>query len=356
MSVAGAKNTNSEDSLSNLEVSGVDIGVLGSGSWGTALAQHLARSGHRVRLWGRDKEVIRSINESNENTRYFPGEKLHPAVRGFESIEEAITDVEMLVFAVPSSATRKVAMAAAQYIKDDLICVSTAKGLEGEGLNTMSQVLGEVLGENSRLAILGGPSFAFEVVKGLPAAVTVAGSTSEVAKRVATIFHSRSFRIYTSTDMLGVEYGGVIKNVIALAAGIVDGAGMGSNARAALITRGVAEMKRLTEALGGDRRTVGGLSGLGDLLLTATGDLSRNRRVGLMLGEGKNLDEIVGSLGQVAEAVKTAPKLAELARKNKVNAPIIEQMDKVVSENKSIKQAIEDLLAREQKDELPTLT
>ncbi len=339
-------------STSSAKQSGsVHVGVLGSGSWGTALAQHLATSGHQVKLWGRDADVIRSLNEAHENSRYFPDEKLHPGITASTSLEECIAGVQLLVFSVPSSATRSVATAAAPFISDDLLCVSTAKGLEGDGLNTMGQVLEDVLGNRSRLAILGGPSFALEVVKGLPAAVTVAAACSETAKRVARIFHAGPFRIYTSTDMLGVEYGGVIKNVIALAAGIVDGAGMGSNARAALITRGVAEMMRLTEALGGNRRTVGGLSGLGDLLLTATGDLSRNRRVGLMLGEGKDLDEIVSSLGQVAEAVKTAPKLAELARQKNVNAPIIEQMGKVVAENKSIQQAIEDLLAREQKDE-----
>jgi len=326
--------------------------VLGAGSWGTALAHHLANGPAQVVLWGRDKTVLRSIAEGNKNPHYFPDIPLSPKIKVSEDLTDALDSASLVVFAVPSAATREIAKLVSPALPNEAIIVSTAKGLEQATSSTMISVLAEELPAHQKLSVLAGPSFALEVVQGLPTAVTIAAQESSVAESAAEFFHHSAFRIYTSTDVIGVELGGIIKNVIALAAGIVDGVGMGNNARAALITRGIAEMQRLVVAFGGNRRTVAGLSGLGDLLLTATGDLSRNRQVGLRLGKGESLEQIVNSLGQVAEAVKTAPKLYNLAKNKQVSVPIIEQVNAILEEKVSIEEALSILLAREQKAEV----
>jgi glycerol-3-phosphate dehydrogenase (NAD(P)+) len=258
----------------------------------------------------------------------------------------------MLVISVPSKVAREVARQVAPVLDKSTIVVSTAKGIEAGSHKRMSQVLAEELGNHpQRIAALSGPSFAYEVLKGLPTAVTIASSSDETLKQCVEAFHFANFRVYTSKDLVGVEMGGVIKNVIALAAGLVDGAGMGDNARAALLTRGIVEVSNICVALGADKHTVYGLSGLGDLILTATGDLSRNRRVGLRLGRGDKLEEIIAELGQVAEAVRSAGIVVELARELKVDVPIIERVDQVVSGKLTVREAIAELLAREQKAE-----
>jgi glycerol-3-phosphate dehydrogenase (NAD(P)+) len=325
--------------------------VIGCGSWGTGLAHHLSIVGHDVVLTGNEPEVLRAVAETHENPKYFPGCKLSERIKTTENLAQALEGAKLTVFAVPSFAMRSLASAARGVLSDSAIVVSVAKGLEAKTLKTMSRVLEDELKKPSRIAVLSGPSFSLEVIKGLPTAVTVAAHAHDVAKKAGSFFHYGYFRVYTSTDVVGVELGGAIKNVIAVAAGVVDGLGMGNNARAALITRGIVEMQRLIVACGGNARTVGGLSGLGDLLLTATGDLSRNRRVGLRLGQGEKLEDIVNSLGQVAEAVGTTKEALELARQHGIQVPIIEQVDAILSGKSAVKDAVKALLAREQRDE-----
>lgn len=329
----------------------VEAAVLGAGSWGTALAQILARRGHSVRLWGRETEIIDEVNSKHSNELYFPGITLHQAVRGFHSAEEAVKGAAAVIIVVPSVAVREVAHKIREAVEPGAIVISAAKGLEGDTLKTMSAVIEEELGSKARVAVLSGPSFAAEVIREYPTAVAVASRNPEVAKLAADLVHQDVFRAYTSTDTIGVEIGGAVKNVIALAVGVVDGVGMGLNARAGLITRGLAEIQRLVVALGGQRHTVSGLSGLGDLLLTATGDLSRNRQVGLRLGRGEKLEEIIESLGQVAESVVTAPKALELARRHHVDAPLTEEIVRVLNGEHGIKEAVRVILSRAQKDE-----
>ena len=230
----------------------IKIAVLGAGSWGTALAHHLSQAGYGVVLWGRDAAVCEAITANSENPKYFPNFKLHQGLSAVQGLGEALASASMVVFAVPANATRAVAVDAADHIDPDALVVSTAKGLERGSLKTMTEVLEEALGGADRVCALAGPSFAVELIQGMPTAVTVAGADAQAARSVADFFHADNFRVYTSRDLIGVEMGGVIKNVLAVAAGVVDGKCMGNNARAALITRGLAEMKRLSVALGAD--------------------------------------------------------------------------------------------------------
>lgn len=330
----------------------VKAAVLGAGSWGTALAHHLALTAADVTLWGRDQEVLRSIENKQLNFRYFPDTPLRAKLSTSTSLQEVVKSCELVVLAVPSSSMRAVAKEVSKSLSKNTLVVSTAKGLESGTQKTMLEVLAEELGAEERICVLGGPSFALEVLQDLPTAVVIAGKQSEHTQRVADIFHAGNFRVYTSNDVIGVELGGAVKNVIALAAGVVDGIGMGNNARAALITRGIAEIQRLVDALGGDKNTVSGLSGLGDLLLTSTGDLSRNRRVGLRLGQGERLEDILSDLGQTAEAVQTAKNLRELAGRHKVSVPIVEQVEAILSGSVSVKEAMKTLLSRERTSEI----
>jgi glycerol-3-phosphate dehydrogenase (NAD(P)+) len=322
------------------------VAVLGAGSWGTALAHHLCRAGHETLLWGRDIEVLESIAAAHVNPHYLPDLELHPALKTEREIGRALTGRDCIVFAVPSNSLHEVLLLAKSTITPDQLIISTAKGLEDGTLRPMSAVLEHELSATAGIAVLSGPSFAREVVLGRPTAVTMAARSVETAAKAASYFHMDYFRIYTSSDIVGVEYGGLLKNVIALACGVVEGMGMGENARAALLTRGLLEMQRLTQALGGEPATVTGLSGLGDLILTATGNLSRNRRVGLLLGQGQQLPEIIAGLGQVAEAVRVAPMAAELARRHQVRAPIIEEVDKILSGQSSVQESVRKLLSR----------
>lgn len=327
------------------------VAVLGAGSWGTALAHQLHVAGNTVVLWGRDKEVLRSIKESGRSEKFFPGEKIGPGIDTTDSLKEAVSGARIVVFAVPSVALKEVAKACEKHVEEDAIYVSSVKGLEERSSRTMTEVIADILGAKDRVATLSGPSIAVEVIRGQPTAVTVAAHEAKIASAVSDAFHSSTFRVYTSSDVVGVELGGAVKNVIALATGVVDGAGMGSNARAALITRGLAEMQRLIVARGGDRLTAVGLSGMGDLLLTATSDLSRNRRVGIALGQGKKLPEILAQIGQVAEGVETARKVVKLAKKLKVPMPICDEAKRLIDGESSVEESIQALLSRAQTKE-----
>jgi glycerol-3-phosphate dehydrogenase (NAD(P)+) len=327
------------------------VAVLGAGSWGTAQAHHLRLGGLDVTLWGRDPQALRAV-ESGRNPRFLGDEPLAPGLRGETDLERAVRGKTAVVVALPSTSVRAVASAARAAIPDDALVVSTTKGLELGSLLRMSEVLAEEWGRLERISVLSGPSFALEVLRGLPTAVTAAGPTLQAAQRASRLYHHGSMRIYTSTDLVGVELGGVLKNVIALAAGVIDGFGMGHNARAALLTRGLAEIRRLVVALGGQAGTVNGLSGLGDLLLTATGDLSRNRQVGLRLGRGESLESVLADLGQVAEGVLTARSGLELARLHQVEVPLIEETQRILQGEHTVAEAVRHLLTRAPRAEM----
>lgn len=329
------------------------IGVIGAGSWGTTLADLLARKGFAVTLWAYETDLVERMAKTRENDLYLPGFPLAAGLAFTASLREAVTGRELLVLVPPSQVMRSVMKQAAEHIAPGTLLVSAAKGIENDTLLPMSEVLLEVLPApvSAGLAFLSGPSFAREVAAGMPTAVVAAASREQVARRVQDIFSTEAFRVYTNEDIIGVELGGALKNVIAVAAGVSDGLGFGYNTRAALITRGLAEMTRLGTAMGANPATFSGLAGMGDLVLTCTGDLSRNRTVGMELGRGKKLEEILGGMKMVAEGVKTTLSAYQLARKLGVEAPIIEQMYLILYEGKEARRAVGDLMLRELKPE-----
>jgi len=326
--------------------------VLGAGSWGTALAVHLGRLGNPVTLWGRRPEVVTRYGRKGdaavpEGTA--PPENLTVT----SDLEEAIQAVGAVIVACPSKAVREVMERACRLLAADMLIVSTAKGVERDTGQLMTAVMQEVLGPTfSRIGVLSGPSFAKELARGLPTAVTAASVSERTAESIQSLFNGPMLRVYTSIDPIGVQVGGAVKNVIALAAGMADGMDLGSNARAALITRGLAEVARLAAAVGADPRTVSGLSGMGDLVLTCTGDLSRNRTVGLRLGRGESLEAIIRSMDEVAEGVHNTRSVQELARRAGVEMPIVEQMYEVIERGKDPKSAVLDLMARRARPEI----
>ncbi len=324
------------------------VTVLGAGSWGTALATHLARIGHEVALWARKPEFAAELSAAGENAVYLPGVRFPPRLKPLASLEEACARSDMVVFVCPSSAIRGMGEATRPILRGTPVVVSAAKGVEQESRLSMSAILGQVLGESHqpRIAVLSGPSFAREVGLGIPTAVTAAATDLAVAEVVQRLFTGEALRVYTSADVIGVEIGGAVKNVIAVAAGVSDGLGFGLNSRAALITRGLAEITRLATRLGAERQTLYGLSGLGDLILTCTGDLSRNRTVGVRLGRGERLADIIASMKEVAEGVKNTRSVRDLARSVGVEMPITEQMYLLLYEDKPPRQVVVDLLSR----------
>ena len=333
----------------------MNIGVVGAGSWGTALADLLARIGHRVTLWAYEADLVLRMRETRENDLYLPDISLHEGLEFTSSLAEVANGRELILLVPPSQLMRRVLRELLPHLKDGRVLVSASKGIENDSLMTMSQVISEeleVLGRKAELAFLSGPSFAREVAKGLPTAVVAAAESAPVAELVQKVFSGERFRVYTNSDVIGIEFGGALKNVMALAAGIADGLGFGSNTRAALITRGLSEMTRLGVAAGAERQTFSGLAGMGDLVLTCTGDLSRNRSVGLELGRGKSLQEILAGMNMVAEGVKTTISTYQLAVKLKVSAPITEQVYKILEEGKDPRQAVTDLLHRSLKSEI----
>jgi glycerol-3-phosphate dehydrogenase (NAD(P)+) len=329
------------------------IGVIGGGSFGTALAKLLAEVDHDVVLWIHNPETARAVAAQRENTAYLPGFGLPPSVRVTASMAEAVAQRELLLAVSPSHVVRDVMTEARQHLDGLPYIVSASKGIEEGSLKRMSEVLGEVLGPefSGRIAALSGPSFAREVASGMPTAVTAAAATAETAETVQRVFRCPTFRVYSSTDLTGVELGGAVKNVIAIAAGVADGMGLGSSCRAALITRGVAEVARLVSKMGGDPRTVSGLSGVGDMVLTCTGDLSRNRTVGLRLGRGERIGDILASMSMVAEGVRNSLSVCALAHHAGAEMPIAEQVRLLLHEDKPAHQVLGDLMRREMKPE-----
>jgi glycerol-3-phosphate dehydrogenase (NAD(P)+) len=322
--------------------------VLGAGSWGTALAIHLARIGHDVRLWGREAERLRTMETARENAAYLKGIRFPDRLRPCPDLDDACDGRDVLVFVCPSEGVRALAQAVRLRLRGAPLLVTAAKGVEQDTRLTMSSILEDVVGPEhaGRVAALSGPSFAREVAIDMPTAVTAAARDAVVAEAVQRVFTGSHFRVYTSTDVTGVEIGGAVKNVIAVAAGVSDGLGFGHNSRAAIITRGLAEITRLAVRLGADRQTLAGLSGIGDLVLTCTGDLSRNRTVGLRLGRGERLEDIIGSMREVAEGVRNTRSVRDLAHSVNVEMPITEQMYQLLYERKDARRVVGDLMSR----------
>lgn len=329
------------------------ISVIGAGAFGTALANLLAHKGHEVRLWAREPELVPMINAAHENATYLPDMSLAPALRAVGDLGEAASDAELLLLAVPSHGLRDIATRLAPALPPHIPIVTVAKGIENGTLLTMSELLEDVLPveRHPYIAIVSGPSFAREVAEGQPTSVTVAARWERIARLVQTAFSTDVFRVYTSVDLIGVQYGGALKNVIALAAGAAEGLGFGFNAQAALITRGLAEITRAAVQRGANPMTLSGLSGLGDLVLTCTGTLSRNRALGKAIGQGKSLEELQRDRLTVAEGVVTAKSACQLADRYGIDMPISRGVHSVLFEGQSPKEAMEALLARALKSE-----
>jgi len=327
--------------------------IIGAGSFGTALARLLGQKGFSVRIWGREDDVREAIATRHENPRFLPGIRLPETVVPIDDPAEAVRGVDLVVAATPSHVARQVFGPLAPHLPPETPIVTVSKGIEEETLLLPTEVLESVLPERLHpyLAALSGPSFAREVAEEKPTAVTIAAKWDRTARLVQEAFGTSYFRPYTSTDVVGVQLGGALKNVLAIAAGIIEGLEAGLNARAALITRGLAEMVRLATARGASARTLSGLSGMGDLVLTCTGDLSRNRTVGIELGRGRKLSDILASLGHVAEGVKTARSAWKMAQKLGVEVPITEQVYRILYEDKDPRVAAKELMARTLKPE-----
>ncbi len=331
----------------------MNIGVIGAGSWGTTLADLLAKQGHSVTLWAYEQDLVERMRQSHMNDLYLPSFTLDAKLSFTSDLAEAVTGREMLLLVSPSQVLRSVLQEAEPHIAVDTLLVSAAKGIENSTLMIMSEIIEEVLPAEKcrRVAYLSGPTFAREVAAEIPTALTVAAASEDVAILVQDLFSCEYFRLYRQEDVIGVELGGALKNVIALAAGICDGLGYGYNTRAAVITRGLEEMTRIGLAKGAKRNTFSGLAGMGDLVLTCTGDLSRNRTVGLEIGRGRKLAEILNGMKMVAEGVKTTLSAYQLAQKLAVEVPIIEQMYLILNQDKDPRTAVRDLMQRELKAE-----
>ncbi len=331
----------------------MQIGVIGAGSWGTTLANLLAKKGFNIALWVYEDDLIQPIATKRENPLYLPGIKLSEKIIPTGSLKEVCQHKDLLVNVTPSQIVRQMMQNIHSYLSSQVKLVSATKGIENNTLLTMSGVFKEVLPikDGEQLAVLSGPSFALEVSKETPTAVTIASKNQELAKHLQKVFSTPYFRAYTNSDVLGVELGGALKNVIAIAAGISDGLGFGYNTRAALITRGLAEMSRLALKMGANALTLSGLAGLGDLILTCTGELSRNRSVGIKLGKGMELTNILRDMRMVAEGIKTTKAAYDLSKKMEVSMPITEQVYYILYQNKNPKEAVTELLTRDLKVE-----
>ncbi|MGE0460945.1 MAG: NAD(P)H-dependent glycerol-3-phosphate dehydrogenase [Vicinamibacterales bacterium] len=327
------------------------VTVIGSGSWGTALAVHLGHVGHGVTLWARDAALAAEMATRRANPVYLPDITFPPALRSTASLEEALVGAGVVVVAVPSHGVRAVARQMAPRLEPGALVVSATKGIEEGSLLRMSEVLSAELPAAGEVAVVSGPSFAIELARGLPTAVVVASTSPRSVERVQAEFRSPSLRLYGTPDVTGVEIGGALKNTIAIAAGVVEGLGQGHNALAALITRGLAEVTRLAVAMGGQRETLSGLAGLGDLVLTCTGSLSRNRHVGAELARGRLLGDVLASTKMVAEGVRTTDAALALGARHGVELPIAEQVSEVLSGRKDPPTALRELMGRRQKAE-----
>jgi glycerol-3-phosphate dehydrogenase (NAD(P)+) len=327
------------------------VAVIGGGAWGTALADLLARKGDNVMLWAREPEVVETINRDHVNALFLPGAELAPNLRATGDLADSLYRAEVVVSAAPAHAVRPVITQVAAALDGTPLVVSVSKGLDPEKLERPSCVLGEALPQGTPIAVLSGPSFALEVFQRQPTAVVAAATDHEVAQRAQRVFSTSYFRVYSHTDVTGVELGGALKNVIALAAGILEGLGLGNNTRAALITRGLAEITRLGVTLGAQPMTFAGLAGMGDLILTATGALSRNRSLGIALGQGRTLEEALAGKPAVVEGVNTARTAVALGERHGVELPIAREVSNVLFRSKAPRQAISDLMERDLKAE-----
>jgi glycerol-3-phosphate dehydrogenase (NAD(P)+) len=331
------------------------ISIIGAGSFGTAIAVVLGHSGYSITIWARETEVVDGINQKGFNPEYISDVELPKSVSASYTIEEALKESEMVVFATPSHALREVAGKAKDFLTGSEIIVSVAKGIEQDSLMTPSQILVDVLEGavlEDQIGILTGPSHAEEVSKFKPTAITASAYSKRAARIIQETFMTPMFRVYLNYDILGAEIGGALKNIMAIAAGIIDGAELGDNAKAALMTRGLHEMKRMGCALGASQDTFSGLTGMGDLIVTCTSEHSRNRYVGYNIGRGKSLNEITSGMNMVAEGVKTAKSVTQWSRRNNVEMPITDAVYKVLFENMDPKDAVNELMTRNAKDEI----
>lgn len=330
----------------------MNIGVVGAGSWGTSLANVLAKKGYPVQLWSHEAELAEYMEKHRENNRYLPGINLHQNLSFTSALSEVVTH-EVVLLVPPSQVMRSVLKQAAPFFNPTAAIISASKGIENTTLELMSEVIkGALKGQHTgKTAFLSGPTFAREIAQELPSAAVVASAQDEVATMARDMFSTEYFRIYSNDDVVGTEIGGALKNVIALAAGVCDGLEYGNNSRAALITRGLAEMKRVGLALGARAETFAGLAGMGDLVLTCTGELSRNRTVGIALGKGKKLKDILAQMHMVAEGVETTRSAYQLAQKLKIDVPIINQMYAVLYDDKDPRAAVIELMQRSLKSE-----
>lgn len=327
------------------------VAVIGAGSWGTALAVHLARVGHGVTLWGRDDALVAEMATRRANPVYLPDTPFPDALAVTAVLPEALADARFVVVAVPSHGLRQVLRQGAAHVDAQAVVLSATKGIEDGSLLRMSQVIADEWPAVGEVAVLSGPSFAKELANSQPTVVVVASPNADAVRHVQEEFRSGAMRLYASRDVIGVELGGALKNVIAIAAGVVDGLGLGHNAKAALLTRGLAEISRLAVAAGGERETLAGLAGMGDLVLTCTGDLSRNRHVGLSLAQGRPLREIVASTKMVAEGVRTTRAAMALGVSLGVELPITSEVDALLQGRSSAAEAVAHLMGRRQRAE-----
>jgi glycerol-3-phosphate dehydrogenase (NAD(P)+) len=328
------------------------IAIIGAGSWGTALAAIAARAGHPVRLWSRNGVVIRSINESGVNSQYSKSVQIPASVAATTELNTALDQAELVLFAAPSHTARELFTAIAPHLYQGAILVSVSKGIEIETGKRISEIVKEVVGTNHSFVALSGPSFAKEVIAGHPTAIVAASNDATAARAVQSELSFENLRIYTNSDVIGTEIGGAVKNVMAIAAGMATGLGFGSNSVTALITRGLAEITRLAKREGAQVDTLMGLAGLGDLVLTCTGALSRNRFVGEELGKGRRLEDITAELSEVAEGIKTARAVKQLADRANLEMPIVNEVNAVLYDGKSARDAVSDLMSRPLREEL----
>ena len=328
-----------------------NVAILGAGSWGTALAIQLCNLGHKVDIWTRSQEDADNINEKREQKKYLPDVLIPTNISCYTDIERVLRSKEIIVVAIPSQHIRENLKNIKTLINSGQIIVSVTKGIEENSLMRMSQVINQEV-PGSKIAILSGPSHAEEVAKNIPTTIVSASEDLQIAKKIQDVFMSPSFRVYTNSDLIGVEIGGALKNVIALCAGISDGLGFGDNTKAALMTRGITEIARLGSALGARKQTFAGLTGMGDLIVTCTSMHSRNRRAGMLIGQGKSVEEALKEIKMVVEGVRTTRAAHNLSNKFGVEMPIVEQAYKVLFENEDSRQAVMNLMIRDKKHEI----
>lgn len=330
------------------------IAVIGAGSWGTALSVSLSGNGHTVKIWDLDKEHLKELSNNRENVRYLPEVKFPDSLEISYTVGEAIEDADIVLFSVPAQHFRSALGGALPYLKPEMVLVNVAKGIEQKSLKRLSEIAFETL-PNARYVVLSGPSHAEEVGRALPTTLVSASDEQELAEYIQDVFMSERLRIYTNSDVIGVELGGALKNIIALGAGISDGMGYGDNAKAAMMTRGITEIARLGVKLGADLSTFSGLTGIGDLIVTCTSMHSRNRRCGIMIGEGMKPSEAIKKVGMVVEGMYTTEAAYELARQVGVEMPITEQIYHVINEEIEAREAVKSLMSRQKKHETEEL-